>query len=100
MELKLFPWDKGEKPYFVNEKGFEWYVDKDTQRWVNKETPSGYKLKNVFAFYIKKDDYINRVLINNNQEIIYENTNLEALCTYIDFLKFANETETPNAPIE
>ena len=87
LSLKLFPWENGIKPYFVNPEGFEWYVDKDIQRWIDRETESLPKLNNVYAFLVKRDNDISRVLINNKQQIIYDTKGFEDMCFHIDALK-------------
>jgi len=69
--LELFPWDRNEKPYFINPEGFEWYIDKDIQRWINRDTESAPKLENVYAFLVRKGNEIDRVLINDKQQVIY-----------------------------
>ena len=53
MELKLFPWDNDENPYWVNpENGLEWYVDKSTTEWCKKEHINGWGKLNAVVFYI------------------------------------------------
>jgi len=87
----LFPWDKDDaKPYFVNPEGFEWWSDKFCTEWARKDAVNGNKgLKNVEVFFIRKDGkYLERVLINNIQEILYRTELLESMCIYLDMLKF------------
>jgi hypothetical protein len=91
-----YPWDRGEKPYFINEEGFEWYVDKLSTRYAEKDqylwngsTRKG--LKDVVAFYVKKDDVIKSVLINNKQEIICEADGFVGLAHLIDVHKISED---------
>jgi hypothetical protein len=88
----FYPWEQGEKPYFVNPEGFEWYYDHSSTQYAQKDvalyggqTRKG--LKNVVAFYVKKGDEISSVLINKEQEIIVEHTHAIGLCVRIDVLK-------------
>ena len=81
-KLILFPWDKNEKPYFSND-GFDWYVDDFMTKYARK------KLKDVVCFYVKKGDVIKRVLIDNKQNILHEDTTMDGMACKIDFLKLA-----------
>jgi hypothetical protein len=37
MELRLFPWQNDENPYWINpDNGLEWYVDKSTTKWCTR----------------------------------------------------------------
>lgn len=88
MDYKFFPWDRGEKPYFVNEEGFEWYIDKDCTEWAKRDMANGNKgLKNVGCFFVKKGDDVHRVLINDKQQILHSATSMEGMCVKIDMLK-------------
>lgn len=92
MNFLNYPWDKNVKPYFINEEGFEWYVHieltnfakKDQYLWGNSKRKG---LKNVTAFYVKKENDIKYVLINNDQTIIVCENNDIALWNEIDKLK-------------
>jgi len=87
----LFPWDdKDAKPYFVNPEGFEWWIDKDCTQWAHKDMANGNKgLKNMACFFIRKDGkVIERALINDKQQLVYNSQSLDGMCTYIDVLKF------------
>ena len=94
LEFNIFPWEKGEKPYFINEKGFEWYVDKDMTNWARKDMPGGTKgIKDVMCFYVKMPDGVTRVLIDDKQNIIHEDTNLEGMASHIDMMKISKRFE-------
>lgn len=94
MELKIFPWDRGEKPYWINpENGLEWYFDKDATAWCQRDTLHNLKKLNAVVFYVteRKDGEItplNRVLIDKetNEALAYE-TSLEAMACKIDILR-------------
>lgn len=87
--LFKFPWDCGKDPYFTNAEGWSWYVDSEMSKYSNKAIGDTPGLKNIYAFYVKKDKDIVRVLIDNQQNIIWEGTNLEAQACFIDALKIA-----------
>lgn len=93
--FKLFPWENGEKPYWVNpENGIEWYIDKDTTEWCTRERNNLKKL-NAVVFYVcvKNKNKINpleRVLIDvkTNAPLASE-TSVEVMCAKIDMLRLA-----------
>jgi len=85
--MELFPWNSGEKPYFVNEEGFEWYIDKSTTDWCKRYMPNGCEPLAAACFFVKKEDQITRVLINDKQQIIAEDTSLEGMAVKIDQLR-------------
>jgi|GEM_PF-3018914 len=92
--FNLFPWDNGVDPYFVNDEGFEWYIDKDITDWATKDTDTGIKgLKGVMCFFVKKGDDINRVLINDQQQILADDRSLEQICVKIDLMKIVKNYE-------
>lgn len=93
--FKIFPWENGEKPYWVNpENGIEWYVDKDTTEWCTRER-SNFKKLDAVVFYvcIKNKDKITpleRVLIDvKTNKLLGSATSLEAICAKIDMLRLA-----------
>lgn len=82
------PWTKGEKPYFINPEGYEWYLDKDTTQWAQREDTQGTKLPNIIGFFVRKGDDAQRVLMDKStNQVIYSSTNLEAVSCHIDMLK-------------
>ena len=85
--LRFFPWEKGDKPYFVNPEGFEWYIDKDIQNYMTREDRNGIRIKDLYAFLVKKGDEIDRVILDDKQNIIYSNKGYESVLYYIDTIK-------------
>ena len=85
----MFPWDEeGAKPYFVNNDGFEWWLDKSMTKYALEDSTIGNPgLKDVFCFYVKKGDDISRVLINNKHQVLYETSTLDQMAAHIDILK-------------
>lgn len=68
------PWERGEKPYFVNEEGWEWYVNKDLTKYAQKDDHlwgggKHPKLEYV-AFTLRKGDEIAYMLIGTDQIVI------------------------------
>jgi hypothetical protein len=91
-DFPIFPWERDEKPYFINEMGFEWYVDKFATKWAHDDVClSAYHtrkgIKNVVAFFVKNGDEIRSVLIDEKQEVVAEAENTIGLCHKIDKLK-------------
>jgi len=44
-------------------------------------------LLKAICFFVKKDDYITRVLVGEKQQILHEDTSLEGMACKIDFLR-------------
>lgn len=86
--MKYFPWEFGEKPYFINNEGFEWYLDKDMTRYAREIRNEQEGLADVAAFFVKNGEQIERVLINNAQQILHSDTTLEGMAVKIDALRF------------
>jgi len=88
MAAFAFPWEKGEKPYFTNAEGFEWYVDKETTEWAHRKDQHGTKLENIVGFFVRKGKFAERVLMDKEiNQIVYSSTSLEAVAYHIDALK-------------
>ena len=90
----LWPWEREEKPFFVNDEGFEWYIDEDTTGWAHREN-GGVSLLNIVGFIVRKDgESIDRVLMDKEtNKVIYSNTSLEAIASHIDILKAVKRFE-------
>lgn len=93
-DFKFFPWENGEKPYWVNpENGIEWYIDKDATEWCTRE--SNFKKLNAVVFIVcinNKDKItpLERVLIDvKTSAFLASETSLEAMCVKIDMLRLA-----------
>lgn len=91
-----FPWENNEKPAFVNEQGFEWYPDRESTRYARQKNSSGISLKNVYVFYVKKEEDITRVIIDDKQNVLANNKNLEQIGFEIDKLKLLKQTGDRN----
>lgn len=89
--FKLWPWDRDEKPYFINEEGFEWYMDKHMLAYARQDTLAHKGLKNIYPFIVKKGENISRVLIDDKQNQLYDTLGFEAMAVRIDMIK-ANHT--------
>lgn len=93
MELKLFPWDYEEKPYWVNpENGLLWYVDKSTTEWCTKEKMDWPKL-DAICFYVaqrvgEKIEPMTRILLDKKSNgILAEEQSLESMAVKIEVLR-------------
>jgi hypothetical protein len=79
-----FDWDK---PDFVNQKGVKWWFDEATTNYAIKKDHNGIALFGVVVWIIKeKNDVMTRLLVEDNK-IIFENQNLEAIASHIDMMK-------------
>ena len=97
MDFRLFPWENDEKPYFVNDEGFEWYLDKDTNNWLKKDMENGVNgIKDMACFFVKKGEDVTRVLIDSNQKIIKSDKSWESMLCYIDIIKLDRSYSTTN----
>lgn len=83
-----FPWEKGEIPFFVNEQGAAWYKYQSLQDYINL-----IKLKNAYAFYVRKDKEVDIVVIDLKQSILFAGKSLEAAGAKMDILKVLQDTE-------
>lgn len=97
MNLKLFPWDKDEKPFWVNpENGLLWYVDKYVTEWCTKEKLGWPKLDAV-CFYVcqkigDKIDLMTRILLDKKtNEILAEDQSLESMAVKIEAMRMAKK---------
>lgn len=84
MSLFELPFDK--TPDFVNEKGVKWWIDRDTTRYAHSKLND-----KVAVWYIEEPDGNQCRLITENDEILYDNTSLEAVLCYIDILCVARK---------
>lgn len=56
MNLKLFPWDNDEKPYWINpENGLEWYVDKNTTECCSRDTLNDLQKLDAVVFLCRRE---------------------------------------------
>jgi hypothetical protein len=95
MELKLFPWENNESPYWINpENGIEWYVDKPTTRCCRRDR-NGWKKLDAVVLYVaeRKGDKVNaieRILIDTKtNNVLAAETSLETMIGKIEMLRLA-----------
>ena len=95
MDLKIFPWDNGEKPYFINpDNKYEWYIDKSTTDWCSAYR-NDLKELDAICFIVAKrvGDKLNpieRVLIDKKtNEVLAVDTSLEGMACKIDFIRLS-----------
>ena len=90
--LNIFPWDnKGEKPYNINEEGWEWWVDINMTEYATKKNVlNNTRPLKAACFFLRKGDFFTRVLIGPNQLILHEDTTLEGMACKIDWLRLVN----------
>ena len=94
-DLKIFPWQDGGKPYWVNpENGLEWYVDMDTTKWCYRKNVGDTPVLEAVCFYVcsnkgGKITPLSRVLIDKKtNQVLAEETSLEAISCKIDMIRF------------
>jgi len=91
--LKLFPWENGEKPYWINpENGVMWFVDKSTTDWCSRETLNNLPKLDAVCFFVctREGDTIKpveRVLVGRDSDVLAADTSLEAMVASIDWLR-------------
>lgn len=84
---------ENEKPYWINpENGLEWYIDKLTTRWCSRDFGSWKVLDATVFFVVKRKgeslNILSRVLIHNiNNEVLADETSLEAIGSRIEILR-------------
>lgn len=78
-------------PYFVNEEGTKWWVDKELTQYARKEDKNGVSL-NMTCFIIEtKVGYRTRVLVSNvvgSTSILEEDQLYEGMAMKIDLRKY------------
>lgn len=96
MGLLSFPWEDGEKPYWVNpENGIEWYVDKDVTDACIRETLKDLPKLNAVCFYVVEvtgdvRKAVTRVLIDKETNaILADHTGLEDMFVKVDMIRIA-----------
>ena len=98
--LKLFPWEFGEKPLWVNpENGVMWFIDRDLTNWCKRETITDLpKLEAVVCYVCTKEGDeitpIERVLLSKDSNVLAAHTSIEAMCANIDWLRAALHFKT------
>jgi hypothetical protein len=90
MGLSIFPWQNGEKPDFINEEGFEWYVDKELTKYGREQRDKLKPLKAICFYVTKEGKLLSRVLIDENQNVLHDDATLEGMAAKIDFLRLVN----------
>lgn len=95
MPLGIWPWENKEKPFFTNDEGFDWWVDKILTESCekSKERGVGWPLPNTKVFLVSKNNKPITYAIVRGNELIYENKNYEAVCYRIDFLRMAEQVQ-------
>jgi hypothetical protein len=93
--IAIFPWEKGEKPYWVNpENGYEWYIDRNVTDYCSKDK-SGLPILDAICFYVcnKIEDKINpitRVLIDKkSNNVLADDNSLEGIACKIEMIRMS-----------
>jgi hypothetical protein len=84
--LFCIPWERGDKPYFVNDIGSEWYLDKDVNEYIKKKG-----LGNIVGFLIKNNHEAIRILMTiDTNDIVHASTGYEDVLAKVEMLHIAN----------
>lgn len=99
MNLMFFPWDRGEKPFWVNpENGIEWWVDKDMTAHCSRDQGESPPL-DAIVFYVceRNDGKVNpltRILVDRKtNKPLAEHAAADSMCCKIDALRFLLKSE-------
>ncbi len=84
-----YPWENGEKLFFTNDEGYEWYMNEYDTEWAHSADSFGTTLPNLICIYIRKGDFATRGMMDKiTNELIYTDTSMEGIAVKIDMLKF------------
>jgi hypothetical protein len=89
--LTIWPWEEDNaKPYFVNEEGVEWWVEKHLTDWATRKDTvnSSSKPLKAICFITRKDgEILDRVLVGERQKILAVDSSMEQMACKIDILR-------------
>lgn len=82
------------KPDFINQEGVKWYFDEFLNNYISNEQAFNLpKLENLGCFVVKGPDYIDYVLINDEQKILasysYSTEGYEQIIAKINIIKIS-----------
>lgn len=88
MNIIFFPWENGGEPDFINEEGFEWWLDGETNKYIKSAQLSLPALTGMLCFFVRKDGVpLTRVLIDTDQKVLKDSTNWEDMLCFINIIK-------------
>lgn len=89
--IPIWPWDfDDKKAYFISPDGVEWWVDEHLTSWAQRKDEvnnSSKPLKAICFIVREKGQAVERVLIDNNNDILAIDKNLEQMACKIDILR-------------
>lgn len=86
--IKIFPWEKGEKPYFINDDGFHWYIQKEMTEWCNRQNINNSPPIKAVCFLVAKNNKPEAyVLIDKNNNILHVDNTMDGMGCKIDILR-------------
>ena len=89
--FKIWPWDNEDaKPYFTNEDGVEWWIEKNLTDWATRKdavNPSSKPLKAMCFITRKNGEILDHVLVGEKQNILAVDSNYEQMACKIDILR-------------
>lgn len=97
--MKIFPWQRDEKPYWVNpENGIEWYIDEQMIFYCDCYINDWPVLKAICFFVVENvngvRNCISRVLIDSEtNEVLADETSLEAISIKIEMMRFSSSSK-------
>jgi hypothetical protein len=89
------PWDRGIKPFFVNEKKVEWYWDAEMSAYAER-----LGLKGIACVFLREPNGVaTRALLDKDtREFLFESQKLETVAAHLDMLKVAEEPKAGKKP--
>lgn len=92
--LQLWPWDRNEDPLFINEDGYEWYLDESITKQA-KDPKGDLPGLSVVCFIVKKEDFIIFACVDGEEErgVIAEAQDYKQFETELDKLRLKKQND-------
>jgi len=81
--MQGFPWKNGEKPYFTNKEGFDWYIQEDLTEYCKEKG-----LLNVVVFLVAKGEKPETYAVVEKGRLLHTNQQYEGVLCWIDCISF------------
>lgn len=81
-----WPWENGVEPDFVNEEGFEWYINKGLTKWATAKRDGSTPIEAV-VFLVAKDNDPKTYAIVMDGKLVYDSMVMENVACHIDMLR-------------
>ena len=96
--IPVWPWDRDEEPFFINEKNIYWYKEEGITAACNEDLFSENPSLKAFGFLVAKKTKISfapigYVVVGERQNILAEDQSLEGIGRKIDVLRMLKKDE-------